>query len=417
MSLKKMLSGLNQISALALIVWVCLPWVAQNMGLVAGFLLAALWSVTAILLHPPKKIGWDEGFMVLFLLCVISSFFLYGRIYEELAFYYAVSMIALFFLPYYMMKFYIAQEKTKFLGSLAVCAMLCMIVGAITSSYFTALDSNIMKTISQAKDTEFVELRKAGIGSFGFVYMLVFCVIALVGFYKNKIKMNAFLKIVSVIFLIAAIKCIIDSTFTTALLLTVLGVLLVLVTSKKNPQLNPLIYVFVAVGFLLMSRLLGQLLANITVASEDVTIRLNEIGQLLLGEEVGTNVGGRWEYMKKSFDCFLEYPLFGYNMQENPTVSFGGHSEWFDLLAVYGLCGGIPLLATVIYKLRQTKQTMKNTLGYPFYGAVLLIFCIFGFLDPFLRLYHIGFALFLIIPSFACLSRASDKKGEKHENC
>lgn len=410
MSFNKLLHTLNCLSAYLLVIWVCLPWFGQNTGLILGFLLAATWTSTAFLIHPPKKLSVDAAFMILFLVCVSCSLILRGRVYGEYAFYYATSMMALFFLPYYMMRFYVKGEQTKFLGKLAACAIFCMAIGAFMSSYYTYIDPNIMKTISQAKDTELVEYRKLGIGSFGFVYMLVFCVISLFGALRNKALGNKRSTLLVIAFLIVGIKCIVDSTFTTALLLTVIGVLLVLISDKNNRKYNHIAYISLFILFVFISQLLGNFLANVTLKSSDVTIRLNEIGNLLLGEETGENVGSRWDYMQKSLNCFWEYPLFGYNMQAKPQITMGGHSEWVDLFAVYGLVGGLPLLATVIYKLNETKKAVQKKMNYPFFGVLLMIFTFYGFVDPFLRLYHIGFVMFLIIPGIACLPQAYEKK-------
>ena len=89
-----------------------------------------------------------------------------------------------------------------------------------------------------------------------------------------------------------------------------------------------------------------------------------------------------------------------------------GHSEWIDIFGVYGLVGGIPLIATIVIKLKNIFRITKK-IRYPFYGVLVFIFVIFGFVDPFLRLYNIGFGMFFFIPCLGCLYHEHENKREK----
>ena len=394
--------------------WVCWPWFGQNTGLLGGFFLAFGWCATAVFVNNRFVAGIDGLLTAFYGIYMLLSFFLTGRTYGDYELYYHVSMVTLFFLPYYMARFYFKRNETKFLGKIAIVAMVCMFVGCLTSIYYTAIDENIMKTISQSLDTEFLEYRKAGIGSFGFIYMLMFCIISFAGLFKAKLlPRGKWTKLLLIIFCAVGVKCLIDSTFTTAILLLFLGLLFVFVTfmDKTLKKVNWLVYVFLFLMSLVLSSLIGNFLSTIQVESADVTVRLNEIGRLLMGEEGGENVISRLEYFMKSVNCALEYPLLGYNFAMNPQIRVGGHSEWIDILGIYGLIGGIPLIATVIIKLKNTLAITRK-IKYPFFGILIFVFVIYGFVDPFLRLYHLGFVMFLLIPCFGCLPEVLRKKEE-----
>ena len=414
MTIEAWLYKFNKIFAVLLVAWACYPWLGQNTGLLGGFFLAGGWCVSAMLLSKKHAMGID-GFLSLLYLCVmVLSYFYNGKVYANLPMYYHVSMVILFFLPYYIFRFYVKREDTRFLRTIALVAIACMVAGALTSSYYTYLDANIMKTISQKVDTELVDYRKAGIGSFGFIYMLVFAIIATIGQFKtHKLASNVWTKVLLLFFCVTGIKCIIDSTFTTALILLVVGILVVLLMKPNATKRNILICFVCLFVVLSAGQLLGSLLESLTLESDDVTIRLHEIGGLLKGEAGGENTESRFVHFTKSIECFIQYPLAGYNFAKHPVCTMGGHSEWVDMFAVYGLLGAVPLLATIIIKLRRTSHALRTKLQYPFFSVLLFIFIVFGFLDPFLRLYHLGFVMFLLIPGISCLGNTSEIKGEQ----
>ena len=414
MTIEAWLYKLNKLFALLLVAWACYPWLGQNAGLIGGFFFAGGWCVSAMLLSKKHAMGIDGFFSLLYLCVMVLSYIDNGKVYANMPMYYYVSMVILFFLPYYMFMFYLKREDARFLGTIAFISILCMLAGALTSSYYTYLDSNVMKTISQKVDTEFVDYRKAGIGSFGFIYMLVFSLIAIVGKIKTRtLRTNKWLKVLLLFFCIAGIKCIVDSTFATALILLVVGTLVVLLMQPNATKRNVLICFLCLFVVISAGQLLGSFLEGLTLESEDVTIRLHEIGSLLKGEAGGENTESRFVHFRKSVECFLQYPLTGYNFAKVPVCTMGGHSEWIDIFAVYGLLGAVPLLATIVIKLRRTAMAVRTKLQYPFFSVLLFIFIIFGFVDPFLRLYHLGFVMFLLIPGISCLGKTSKIKGEK----
>ncbi len=403
---------INKICALFLIIWVCWPWFGQNTGLLFGAFFAFCWSATAILDSNKYIIGYDGLLMMFYFVYMGMSYLLNGRVYGGYELLYYIPMVALFFLPYYMARFYFRKKDFKFMGIMAIVAIVFMLIGCITSIYYTSVDENIMKTISQSMDTEFLEYRKSGIGSFGFIYMVMFSIITIIGLYREKlVPQNIKIKFLLVAFCIVGIKCLFDSTFTTSILLLFVGLLLVFITVKNSRSINVVIYFFALIITILVSQFIGKLLTSIELKSVDVTTRLHEIGSIFMGEEGGTNTVGRMEYFMRSVTCFFEYPILGYNYESMPIVKIGGHSEWMDILGVYGLVGGIPLIATVIIKLRKTYDIVKE-INYPYYGILVFVFAVFGFVDPFLRLYHLGFVMFLLIPCIGCISKALKKEGE-----
>lgn len=407
---RKFLYQLNKLCAVLFVVWVCWPWLGQNTGLIGSFLISMGWCLTAVAVNGRYTTGIDGVLMAFYVVYMLLSFLLTGRVYADYQLYYHLSMVTLFFLPYYMMRFYHRKGERTFMGRLAIVAVIFMIVGCITSSYYTRIDENIMKTISQAMDTELVQYRKLGIGSFGFVYMVMLSIIGIVGLLKaNSSELKIRAKVLLIVMGVVGVKCVVDSTFTTAILLLVLGVILVFSLSDRSPVRNFLICLIAIPGVFLMTDVLGRFLSSLQMESADVTVRLNELGALLQGEGSGDNIASRLKYFKHSIDAFLESPLLGYNFAINPLERIGSHSEWIDIFAIYGLIGGIPLLCSIIIKLKNTRAMAKE-FRLPYYGLLTLIFVIYGFVDPFLRLYHLGFAMFFLLPCIGCMSDVLQKE-------
>ncbi len=417
-SLKKesnnfLIDKINKIFAVFIVIWVCWPWFGQNAGLLGASFFAGVWCITAWLSKTGYSLKVGDLMLILYGSIMALSYIFFGKVYAEFELLYYIPMLLLFFLPYYMFRFYNSKENRKFLGQLAVVGIVFMIVGAVTSSYYTFLNPRIMKTISQATDKEYVEYRKVGIGSFGFVYMLMFVIVAIIGEFKKKTEAGKLTKLLMVLFCIAAVKCIIDSTFTTALLLSLIGSLLVLISSKKSPQLNVFIYFVVLLSFVVLSQAIGNFLINISLESPDVTMRLREIGSLLLGDDGGDNTESRMRAFQISWTCFFEYPLLGFNFVQDPEYRVGGHSEWIDIFAVYGLLGGIPVIGTLVAKIADISKKSKLDNSCPHFGIIIFMFFIYGIIDPFLRIYNIGFALFLLVPAVGYISEAFKKEDNK----
>ena len=86
----------------------------------------------------------------------------------------------------------------------------------------------------------------------------------------------------------------------------------------------------------------------------------------------------------------------------------GGHSEWADILANYGLLGGPPLILTVFLKLKKTRLSIRDKIKKSYYSYMIILFIVYGFIEPFLRIYHVGFAIFLFVPGILMLNYQND---------
>lgn len=411
-SQNKTVLKLNHFCAIGIVLWMCIPWFTQNTGLLIGAFLVAVWIITAWLYKTPSFIiGKDGLWMILWAFLMLLSYIFFGRVYANFTLRYFLPMLILFFIPYYMAKFYIKNKDFKFLAYIAIFAMLGMIVGSLTSIYYSNIIPGIMKSVTQSENEMANAYRTKGIGGFGFVYMVMFCVITIMSVF-GKLE-NGWLRILSFVFCVISIVCLIASTFTTALIFVVVGILLIKLSGIKNKSILYFMYILLPILFLLLANILGDLLLHISLENEGLTTRLNEIGEFLLSGELGHNLDSRVDRFKMSWECFTHYPLFGYNFQESPKYVVGTHSEWIDIFACYGIVGAVVVFSALFCKLNYINQQLKQEIKVDAYSVIILILFLYGFLDPILRIYHTGLAVFLIVPGLFWLPTLNARGAKK----
>lgn len=415
----------NKIIALIFVIWVCIPWVTQNLRLISGVILAVLWAVSAMILNGDTvKITKDAIFIGVWIFLSLLAFAVTQKIFANYTFIEFAPWAILFFYPFYMMRFYMKRDMTDFLAKLAIVAIVGIFIGQVMTIIFSSTYPGIVKIIEKEDanlfsqydgNLDFDVVRKWGIGGFGFVYMLMLVMIAsVIIFFKCK---NKLVKIATAVFFIVGVVCLIMSTYTTSLLLLFVGVIVALINMKKGRKSRIISYITVIIALIISSQIIGNILVNIELSSETLTARLREIGQLLLNGDVGLNIEARLKYLTNSWNAFTQSPLLGTNFVQGSAVTVGTHSEWLDILGSYGLIGGIPLFATLIYKFRSVGKYIKEKTGFRAYGAILFVLFLFGFLDPIIRTYHMGMALFLIIPGMMFIpSLLNRREKEKNED-
>ncbi len=414
----------NKIVAICLIVWVCLPWVTQNLRLITGVILSAFWVLSALFIDKVKVVlTKDTIFMGAWIGISLLAVIVTGRAFAHYSFMDFAPWAILFFLGYYIAHFYMKHNMTRFLAILSIVAVVSIVIGQIFSIYYSTLYPGIMKSIEKESSNIFNPLvpghldfevaRKLGIGGFGFVYMVMFVALALIVVLKKC--QNKIVKLISIVVFAVSAACLVLSTYTTALVILVAGIIVVMISAIKNDKKRHLVYVLSLVALVVLGQIIGNVLLSIQVENLSLYERLQEIGNFLTSGEIGANMDSRLSYLQKSWNAFMSYPLLGSNFVHDITITAGAHSEWVDILGAYGLIGAIPLFATLICKFRTINRYLKEKTGHNAYGAILIVLIVFGLFDPVIRTYHIGMALFLIVPGMFFIPQLFERR-EKNEN-
>lgn len=155
--------------------------------------------------------------------------------------------------------------------------------------------------------------------------------------------------------------------------------------------------VLVAIGlvtfFILFHNLISQMILYLNhryfLDNADISMRLEEISKFLLsGDLSGKALGSRLDRMRVSWHSFLNYPMFGipfsqYNIGK--VLSVGGHHEWIDDMARFGVVGMSFFLYFVFQGFKAGIPILKRHMD-DFSMIMLIVFIVYGFFNPFLDL-------------------------------
>ena len=244
--------------------------------------------------------------------------------------------------------------------------------------------------------------RRLNIGGFSFIYILVLMIPLIVGVMKNRV-LNI---VVSVLAIIVFGAVIIESQYTTANIFAFFSMSLLLSTKQFDKRKSIVFLVVLIVLFILFRTFLSTYLSGLseTIDSELVASRLKDLSIVFTdGNKIGnistkSDLDARYDLINISWNAFVSSPIFGtWNIQ-----SQGGHSYFFDNLALYGLMGLVGFIALWygFYKLYWKNNEKCHWFGYflfAFFIALLL-----SVLNPHVFYNYLG----LIVPVSIVLFRS-----------
>lgn len=208
------------------------------------------------------------------------------------------------------------------------------------------MESGLRETLSSNASYE-QEVFKNG---FAFVYTLSILIPLLVYalFHHKQWRLTGHRHnwwfIVLILLTIAFVVFVYVSMFTTALLIVIIGLILAFLYGRKYWLLKSLLIVGISVLlFLVFYQVLLNAIGSDNAASALLSIKLEEIYLALNGNiALAGDMSSRSELMSMSFNTFLKNPLSGVYYQLPSFIAYrasgiGCHSEWLDMLGLYGL--------------------------------------------------------------------------------
>lgn len=168
---------------------------------------------------------------------------------------------------------------------------------------------------------------------------------------------------------------------------------------RVNQVIKILLLLLLTIVVILNIKNLGYLVLSNTNGTDVVSKRLHELGIVLYnGLNESDYVLYRLDRPIFSILKFFESPLIGQGYKygyiyKDSLPYIGGHSEWLDSLANYGIFGAAPFFALIFLTIRKNKRKILNVIS----GAYFWTFIIMGFLNP-LIVFHSTFMIFLLIP-------------------
>ncbi|OZT77105.1 oligosaccharide repeat unit polymerase [Salinicoccus roseus] len=298
----------------------------------------ALWLAVALVTKPKFAENYFKRMLPLLLFftyILIVSFF---TDYEYISLY--PKNILYLIIIYSIFLYYVDNRYRKFQKKILTFIIFDLLFIGI-NTYLKLIEnpqiSRYLSAGTEAREMYLGATSVLGIGNYGFFYGLV-SIILLLGFlifYTRK------LKILYVLLLFASIALMIKASFTIAILFAFIFLFMIILMKYVNKN----IVLLVAPAFLILMVLarngIAQLFNKIGAlefVSFDVSVRFYELASFFSNHSIdGTDLLSRLDRYKMSIYAFLNNFISGTTIGYNQGYLPGGHSTWFDLLALFGV--------------------------------------------------------------------------------
>lgn len=284
----------------------------------------------------------------------------------------------------------------------------CFILTSLTTIYGCTLYPNASRALANGDfletENETANLyRSMNIGNFQFIYTLVLILPIIICAYKYSIIRKLVGYIVVALFLLT----IYQSQYTTALLLSsVTFIFLMLPLSKNSKTARNWLIALLFLGVISLPTIaeLLQVIAGV-VDSEQVSTRFNEMSSSLNGQQLddSTDLGTRIYLWRLSFKSFINHFLTGVYFitdYKSRYLYIGGHSFILDTMARFGIFGLTILIwmFSTLFKMYIKPYQNKPEYIYIFTSFVLnILLCL-------VNTASIEIVFVFLIPVFMCFA-------------
>lgn len=203
------------------------------------------------------------------------------------------------------------------------------------------------------------------------------------------------------------------SLFTTALILTAIGILLFYfykaLRDNRSVFLMGLLALFIVL-FLIIVVFPGQIMDLVINLTKNLNYVIRD--RLLYVAESILNVSSGISYNHErrevlasySLDTFKSHPLLGVGYSGYGYGVIGCHQEWYDMLGVFGLIGSIIIFAILIKLFVEVYRDLDSRNKKDLFIILSGMFILLGFLNPCLS-DPLLIALFVVVPNLKFLTK------------
>lgn len=270
--------------------------------------------------------------------------------------------------------FLYVKEKTIAFKKLVVrTALVAVLASIVYSTYYVSNVNYLAVRVASAVDL--------GVSDFNMVYCLMFIPIIVLGnLDKNKFLMTG-VYLLTVFFLFKA-------SFMTAIVLFVVftGVSLLVKQNKKTKLILGLGVVITSIFVFFFRGFIGNgviSLAETGYFNWVVNDKLVVVGNLIAGVSGDTEtLGIRMEKINYTVSTFIKNPLFGIDYSNYNSNTIGGHAQWFDDLARFGIIGFFVWVFFLTQVFIAMKRSAKEDNDKNVIVVGWIIFVIIGFFNP-----------------------------------
>lgn len=303
-----------------------------------------------------------------------------------------------FFLPIfigcYALKFTTKKQQTFFLflfGVLVVSILLKTLIELEKDPWI----SRILAQGSDHTSSEINQFRIENVGGFEFSYMM-----AVITFCLTWLALKTKKILTRVLAITAVVVCfyyIIETMYTTLLLLTFIGVVALIFFSVKNKTAK----FFLVIGAIAISFLMTPIFEILSSAFPEDSLLNSKFDMIYraLTEKDISNLGSRPALIAESFENWLKAPILGDNY-DNLT----SHSLIMNILQFSGVVGFIPWVAMffVGYKML-LKEFKEKAIENDLLIVSFLYVFVLSFFNPIGYVFEVTIAAFCIVPMWSNL--------------
>lgn len=379
---------------------------------ISGYIIFAMfiiWSVLAFILNSGYLKSLFKNHIIsiaLFVLLVSISSILGTKSLNSSAINYII-LLMMFCIYVYYDNYGSNTEKRVLL----LTALAALFFSAVVTVYYLIINPAISRQVS----TGWYEGNLHNIvGGLFFIYSLIPVIIAGLTVLKHRLDYKTgYLLLLILLFILTVLS----SNFATATILLI--VIIPFIYFRPNIKKFILVAAILCVSLLtlvIVYTLFPNIVENFlsTFLYPQLAERIINIFQIFTGDlPSSSSLYERMLLINKSTDTIISSPLFGVfgKSQEVVSKAIGGHMQWLDDFASYGLIGIIPFW----YFMSGFVSNLIKRCSFAYYKKaiylIIIYFVIWGFMNPVMK-GEVFSAIFIVTPFMPYILNEKDKTDE-----
>lgn len=385
----------------------CVVYILPYTKFVVPYIIAALIMLGSLLFVVFKQ---DEDFALIIFLVFLSVLFsvliwatghsLVGSINDGIR---NIRFFIPAFWTLYALKYCTQKQKTFFIILFAVLVAFLF----IRTSIELERDPWVARILAQGKETSTDEVnayRLSNVGGFEFSYMMG--IITFVFLYAAFKVEKPLLKIIFVILVLLCFNYILSTMYTTLLLLTFIGIVIMLIINVQDKGIK-IALILLSLFLLLFSGEIFKFLSTVFPQGSLLSKKFNSLYTALYQEDL-TELGDRPKFIIESLNRWIQNPIFG---KFDPNAYYS-HSFIITILEHTGIVGLLIFGYLFFVMTKKVYDALKNKqLPTNLYIISVIYLVLLSFLNPIGYCFEITIAVYFIVPLLTEFF-AQFKKGE-----
>lgn len=279
---------------------------------------------------------------------------------------------------------YLYQNKNKEMNKrLAYIILISILISSLTSYIGLKKNPQASRSLASGDMDIFLNYSKLGIVGYGFVYgsiLILPLLLYSLNLRKNKLCNN----FISLLTITAIGLLIFVASYSMAIILFLLSFFLTILFNIRNKKTKAII-IFIIIIILIFPRMnfyIGEVFIKLSSMLETIPYSQGKVRDLGITIQRMSVYGGtqqRFNLINITIKTFLDKPIFGTFLNDQKDL-VGGHSEFFDMLATFGIIGFLLYLPVIVIPL---KVILNNSKQYNYYNSFIVTIILLSMISIF----------------------------------